>query len=156
MATTAACVAALSFGCSPESTGTGGSGAGTSTAGAAGAPAEGCVEIVVDGTLRPSPNTGLTSVALHPFWRDERGLHAVWEDTEETTGHHSVLVVTTFDPSTGESQQHRVYEPFPVELYEAYVEIFDAVGAPDGRFAAVIAYADDNKRRWRALAPAGR
>jgi hypothetical protein len=86
---------------------------------------------------------GLGSVARHPFWRDERGLHVLWDETEGGTGTHAHLLVVTFDPTTGDVVQSRVYDPFPLELNGVFANAVDAAGAPDGRFAAVISYASD-------------
>ena len=80
----------------------------------------------------------------HPFWRDERGLHVAWLQSELTDGQFRPvhLLVSSFDPTTGEALEHRVYDPFPPEVLGGL--LYASAGAPDGSFAAIVGSSDDS------------
>ena len=116
-----------------------------------------CVEVMLhNGILEEPLASGSPPVAWprQPFWRDERGLHVAWAHSELTdgVGRPVHLLVSSFDPLTGEVLQHRVYDPWPPEVAIAGASVFAVAGSPEGSFAAAIGYGDDTAPDGFAIA----
>jgi hypothetical protein len=111
------------------------------------APVEGCIDIQVDGRLLEAEGgwgRDQAYVARRPFWRDDQGLHIVWLLREENGLRR--LLVSSFDPKNGKALEHRAFRDLEEDLL-----IFDAAGAPDGTFAAIVGYANDTGYYERIL-----
>lgn len=147
---------AASPGCSSE--GSNGTGTGTSSGGGAGGaggtqagvggPEAPCLDIWVHSGILDEPlKSGAAAVAWprQPFWRDERGLHVAWPHSEITDGAARPvhLVVSTFDPVSGDVLVHRLYDPWPPEVKMGGMSVFGFAASLDGSFAATIGYGDD-------------
>ncbi|MBI4702307.1 MAG: hypothetical protein HY744_14375, partial [Deltaproteobacteria bacterium] len=108
-----------------------------------GAAVEGCVEIRVDESVLPEPSDWSWGafVPRHPFWRGQGALHVAWMNFRTNKSQVS-LIVSSFEPATGEHLGSRVYDVVPAGLEPWYASIQDAAGAPDGSFAIVFFYRD--------------
>jgi hypothetical protein len=101
------------------SSGGGGTGGTGGVAGAAGAA--GCQEIRVISDMLPPGQLIFTPGSVgqmerETLWRDEHGLHFAWNASiSDTIGGPGVglrLVISTFDPASGEATGHRVFPNF--------------------------------------------
>lgn len=106
---------------------------------------EGCVDIVVSPALLPNPGTwGPSRVPIRGgLWRSDAGLHVAWLADKGSDFEKGLvrrwLVVSTFDPRTGDLLQHQLTDLYPGPGSEdQYVTALR--GRADGTFAYDYSY----------------
>jgi hypothetical protein len=116
-----------------------------------GTPVEGCIDIHVDRSIMPDPLnwSSVDQYARHPLWRDPSGFHVFWINGPPDVN-RMYLLVSNFDPESGNSLGTQVYDVFPPGLGFGAVGIWDAVGNAAGSFAAAV-YFDDGSDSYGAV-----
>ena len=100
---------------------------------------EGCVDITVGTELLPTAESWRQSewMPRHPFWVDERGVHAAWVASREGSTAERWLIVSSFDRETGEHLRSRIYDPFGREPGTRGGGLWDVAASPDGVFGGL-------------------
>ncbi len=125
-----------------------GGGGGAAVGGQGGAP-DGCVRITVSPQLLGDEWFRALEAFPGWVWRTPSGLHVAWpgyrsypEGTQAAflSQTRTWLIVSSFEPATGELLAQREYDLFPADLSYSETWIYAVAGHEDDSFVAVVEY----------------